>query len=100
MEQFRTANKNWVQVWNTVEVDAMIADNSSGFGRMSGLVADKAGWILPILIDVFVLNSGFSGAGSARNWNTNTHNNNNSSYFYNYDHSHSHNHNHDHNNYL
>ena len=55
LEQFGRANKKWVQVWNTVEVDAMIADNSSGFGRMSGLVADKAGCMYSLLlIDVFV----------------------------------------------
>ena len=42
----RKHDYEWGQVWNTVEVDAMIADNSSGYGRMNGLVADKAGEVL------------------------------------------------------
>ena len=33
-------------MWNTFEVEEMIADNSSGFGHMNGLVADEAGGIV------------------------------------------------------
>ena len=33
-------------MWNTFEVEEMIADNSSGFGYMNGLVADEAGGIV------------------------------------------------------
>ena len=37
-------------MWNTVEVERMIQDNSSGFGRMNGLIADKTGDILTYVL--------------------------------------------------
>ena len=37
-------------MWNTVEVEEMIADNSSGFGHMNGLVADEAGGIIFMIV--------------------------------------------------
>ena len=38
-----TKKNNELQVWNTVEVEQMIHDNSSGFGWMKGIVADESG---------------------------------------------------------
>ena len=39
-----------------MEVEKMIHDNSSGFGRMNGIVADKTGWFL--LQDIYFFPTG------------------------------------------
>ena len=39
-----------------MEVEKMIHDNTSGFGRMNGLVADKTGWFL--LQDIYFFPTG------------------------------------------